>query len=116
MQPVDPILAAAFWTGIAALLLTLALGQQIVRLRVGRLCGHGSARAALDERATIRPHRVHRSSLGYNASLPILQFCQTRCILSVKIRNNVRVGGNGSATMVFAHGFGCDQTMWRFLT
>jgi sigma-B regulation protein RsbQ len=35
--------------------------------------------------------------------------------MSVKIRNNVRVGGNGAATMVFAHGFGCDQTMWRFL-
>ena len=34
---------------------------------------------------------------------------------SVQVRNNVRVSGNGSATMVFAHGFGCDQTMWRFL-
>jgi len=33
----------------------------------------------------------------------------------VKARNNVNVSGNGSATMVFAHGFGCDQTMWRFL-
>ncbi|ALK98085.1 hypothetical protein AB595_17585 [Massilia sp. WF1] len=31
----DPILAAAFWTGIAALLLTLLLGLQIVRLRIG---------------------------------------------------------------------------------
>jgi sigma-B regulation protein RsbQ len=35
--------------------------------------------------------------------------------MSVQIRNNVRIAGNGSATMVFAHGFGCDQTMWRFL-
>jgi sigma-B regulation protein RsbQ len=35
--------------------------------------------------------------------------------MPVKIRNNVRVAGTGSATMVFAHGFGCDQTMWRFL-
>jgi sigma-B regulation protein RsbQ len=33
----------------------------------------------------------------------------------VQLRNNVRVSGNGPATMVFAHGFGCDQTMWRFL-
>jgi sigma-B regulation protein RsbQ len=33
----------------------------------------------------------------------------------VKIRNNVHVSGKGAATMVFAHGFGCDQTMWRFL-
>jgi sigma-B regulation protein RsbQ len=30
-------------------------------------------------------------------------------------RNNVRVIGNGEEPMVFAHGFGCDQNMWRFL-
>jgi sigma-B regulation protein RsbQ len=28
-------------------------------------------------------------------------------------RNNVRVLGNGSRTLILAHGFGCDQTMWR---
>ena len=31
-------------------------------------------------------------------------------------RNNVRVFGKGSQPMMFAHGFGCDQNMWRFLT
>ncbi|MEP7066448.1 MAG: alpha/beta hydrolase [Gemmatimonadota bacterium] len=31
-------------------------------------------------------------------------------------RNNVRVFGNGTQPMLFAHGFGCDQNMWRFLT
>lgn len=34
-------------------------------------------------------------------------------------RNNVTVFGNDSVsapTMVFAHGFGCDQNMWRFVT
>jgi sigma-B regulation protein RsbQ len=36
--------------------------------------------------------------------------------MSIKQRNNVQVHGNGPVTMVFAHGFGCDQTMWRFLT
>jgi sigma-B regulation protein RsbQ len=35
--------------------------------------------------------------------------------MSTKHRNNVQVRGTGPATMVFAHGFGCDQTMWRFL-
>ena len=31
-------------------------------------------------------------------------------------RNNVVVAGNRSAQpMVFAHGFGCDQNMWRFV-
>ena len=35
--------------------------------------------------------------------------------MSVKQRNNVTVIGRGPATMVFAHGFGCDQNMWRLL-
>ena len=30
-------------------------------------------------------------------------------------RNNVKVFGNGSQPMMFAHGFGCDQHMWRFI-
>ena len=31
-------------------------------------------------------------------------------------RNNVRVVGRGTQPMLFAHGFGCDQNMWRFVT
>lgn len=30
-------------------------------------------------------------------------------------RNNVHVSGQGATTIVFAHGFGCDQNMWRYL-
>ncbi|TIN55103.1 MAG: alpha/beta hydrolase, partial [Mesorhizobium sp.] len=30
-------------------------------------------------------------------------------------RNNVLAHGTGPKTMVFAHGFGCDQNMWRFV-
>jgi len=30
-------------------------------------------------------------------------------------RNNVKVVGSGERAMVFAHGFGCDQNMWRFV-
>jgi sigma-B regulation protein RsbQ len=30
-------------------------------------------------------------------------------------RNNVRVSGRGRTPIVFAHGFGCDQNMWRFV-
>src|ERR671915_547731 len=29
--------------------------------------------------------------------------------------NNVRVLGRGEQPVVFAHGFGCDQNMWRFV-
>lgn len=31
-------------------------------------------------------------------------------------RNNVKIFGQGSQPIIFAHGFGCDQNMWRFLT
>jgi sigma-B regulation protein RsbQ len=30
-------------------------------------------------------------------------------------RNNIRVLGRGTQPMLFAHGFGCDQNMWRFV-
>src|ERR1700722_15234521 len=28
-------------------------------------------------------------------------------------RNNVKISGSGSRTIMFAHGYGCDQNMWR---
>lgn len=34
---------------------------------------------------------------------------------SILSRNNVRISGHGEQPMVFAHGFGCDQAMWRFV-
>ena len=30
-------------------------------------------------------------------------------------RNNVVIRGNGDRVMMFAHGFGCDQHMWRYV-
>jgi sigma-B regulation protein RsbQ len=35
--------------------------------------------------------------------------------MSVHERNNVKVSGRGARAMMFAHGFGCDQNMWRFV-
>jgi sigma-B regulation protein RsbQ len=35
--------------------------------------------------------------------------------LDVIARNNVKISGNGQQPMLFAHGFGCDQNMWRFV-
>ena len=35
--------------------------------------------------------------------------------MSVLSRNHVQVSGSGTRAMVFAHGFGCDQNMWRFV-
>lgn len=34
---------------------------------------------------------------------------------SVLSRNNVKVLGRGTQPLLFAHGFGCDQNMWRFV-
>lgn len=36
--------------------------------------------------------------------------------MEVVKRNNVKVFGNGTQVLMFAHGFGCDQNMWRFIT
>ena len=34
----------------------------------------------------------------------------------ILVRNNVKLFGKGKQTLMFAHGFGCDQNMWRFIT
>lgn len=31
-------------------------------------------------------------------------------------RNNVEIIGSGDTTLMLAHGFGCDQNMWQYLT
>ncbi|GAA4431622.1 alpha/beta hydrolase [Pontibacter saemangeumensis] len=36
--------------------------------------------------------------------------------MEVLKRHNVKVFGKGETPMVFAHGYGCDQNMWRFIT
>jgi sigma-B regulation protein RsbQ len=36
--------------------------------------------------------------------------------MPVATRNNVHVKGNGEKAMVFSHGFGCDQNMWRLVS
>lgn len=36
--------------------------------------------------------------------------------MSIQSRNNVHVIGDGETPIIFAHGYGCDQNMWRLLT
>jgi sigma-B regulation protein RsbQ len=36
--------------------------------------------------------------------------------MSVLNRNNVKMFGQGSQPIIFAHGYGCDQNMWRLVT
>jgi sigma-B regulation protein RsbQ len=35
--------------------------------------------------------------------------------MSIFRRNNINITGTGAKTMLFAHGFGCDQNMWRLV-
>jgi len=35
--------------------------------------------------------------------------------MSIFERHNIQIVGTGSKTMLLAHGYGCDQVMWRFL-
>jgi sigma-B regulation protein RsbQ len=35
--------------------------------------------------------------------------------MSATLRNNVRISGQGRRALLFAHGFGCDQNMWRYM-
>ncbi|HYS65810.1 MAG TPA: alpha/beta hydrolase [Paraburkholderia sp.] len=35
--------------------------------------------------------------------------------MSITQRNDIQISGSGKRSMVLAHGFGCDQSMWRFL-
>lgn len=35
--------------------------------------------------------------------------------MNIQQRNNVNVIGEGATTLYFAHGFGCDQNMWRLV-
>ena len=35
--------------------------------------------------------------------------------MDLRQRNNVSVMGHGTSTLVFSHGFGCNQAMWNYL-
>ena len=34
---------------------------------------------------------------------------------AIRARNNVHFSGRGTRVLMLAHGFGCDQTMWRYV-
>lgn len=54
--------------------------------------------------------------LAKNYILSIATMLHTSEKIPVVKRNNVKVSGRGMQPMLFAHGFGCDQNMWRFIT
>jgi sigma-B regulation protein RsbQ len=36
-------------------------------------------------------------------------------MITINEKNNVSISGTGEQVIIFAHGFGCDQNMWRFI-
>jgi len=40
---------------------------------------------------------------------------ETMVPMSIYERNNIKIRGNGTPAIMFAHGFGCDQAMWRYV-
>jgi len=57
--------------------------------------------------------RVYQQLRG---TFTALQFRRNGLTQNILARNNVKVFGKGTQPMLFAHGFGCDQNMWRFVT
>ncbi len=56
---------------------------------------------------------------GHRSDTPLPEYRDVAAVerntVQATQRNNVRVTGEGPSTVVFAHGFGCDQNMWRFV-
>ena len=55
--------------------------------------------------------KADKLTLGAVIKLPLAE----SKFVGVIERNNVNIRGSGERTMMFAHGFGCDQNMWRFV-
>lgn len=45
----------------------------------------------------------------------MIKFTKTIISMNVLKRNNVTIKGSGENVIFFAHGFGCDQNMWRYV-
>ena len=46
----------------------------------------------------------------------LLLFNELKMTENILERNNVKIFGSGTEPLMFAHGFGCGQNMWRFMT
>lgn len=64
--------------------------------------------------ATIIVPRIE-TDVGRDVALCARLRSQVSVTSPILLRNNVQVSGRGTQPIVFAHGFGCDQMMWRFV-
>lgn len=68
-----------------------------------------------DHTGSAAPARHPGRTLGHSSAAPTGAAPTERVRIGMNLwkRNNIWTSGDGAITMVFAHGFGCDQTMWR---
>jgi len=50
-----------------------------------------------------------------NLTLYAYLYCMMQPVKDIRRRNNVNIFGTGEKVMIFAHGFGCGQHMWRYI-
>lgn len=53
--------------------------------------------------------------MHYAPSIPCQPIPAFAMETSIRQRNNVNIFGKGTTPMIFAHGFGCAQQMWRYI-
>lgn len=69
--------------------------------------------------AVSQPHSYSGASLSLVPAPRVMPFRSNDALelpVSVLTRNNITGGGVGTQPMLFAHGYGCDQHMWRQIT
>src|SRR5207248_6435419 len=89
-----------------------SLWSLIDRFLLEWLSARESSPSRTDEHCALFPAHSMRLRLRSRPHLPTELPTST----DIRRRNNVRVLGRGTQPMVFVHGFGCDQNMWRFIT
>jgi sigma-B regulation protein RsbQ len=67
------------------------------------------------DRAVLAQRRPTQAALASARTRRYHGGCSKGSAMTALTRNNVQVRGSGSQAIVFAHGFGCDQHMWRFV-
>ena len=80
------------------------------RKRQGRLLGAqvtASARSKGRDCGGPKPGIARLCAFGYSR--------QMSGVTTILKRHNAKLTGSGEKIMMFAHGFGCDQNMWRFV-
>jgi sigma-B regulation protein RsbQ len=95
---------------------TGATGGQVDRpLAGGRNCRcviRNSGRPASAVVSSIRSAKCRTAAKCHNGGVHLFLFTN----MSLVQRHNINIVGEGSKTMILAHGYGCDQVMWRFVT